>query len=483
MTSIFANLNFCGAIIIRAAVVIGALFVGLSAGYTADVQNVLRLKPVSEEEQTRWAADGFNVLTLACDTPSLACIKESLATQDKDNSILLIATSEQSQLIKQIYETGEALEAVDTIVLLGANQDTAPPIAASPEAPDFLIFSGRQDPKEKVLAARKFADALRPFGIRSSMLFAPDGLMDRDPLDRLLTDIIFHFIGRSPFNEEFNALLDAYTAWQTPPLDHSDLSGQTDLITEYEMTDQVKTLIGVHYTFEPHLVKQWELESFRAFDLMAYKERVAPDARYATLRNIREQVIFLDLEEYGPYEPVIVVGLDDQPNLYKMAWFYRTKAMYSWKADTPKLSTRLLGPFLYFRKPIPDEKQISLLLRSALSLEGISFSKDDPLASIKEYPPEIQKIITDDNKCVYCHQIGGVGGRYHHIEAGNAAAQGGVAIPLESYPDFVMEAFLYDQVATAKKIGMTPNPLADDVVEVFDKWYQTLPKISDPVVQ
>ena len=449
----------------------------------ADVQTVLRLDTISEEEQSRWSVDGFSVAELACDTPTIACIEESISAQSDENGVVLIANSKHSALIKQFYETSANKGSVHTVILLGATPDIAPPKSANPNAPNFLVFVDKGDPTEKVVAARKFASALSGFGIRSSILFTPEGIIDRDPLDRLITDIIFHFIGRSPFNEQFNALLNAYTDWQTPPFDHNAISSQTEFIDDYEMTDQVKMLLGVHFGFEPHLIKQWPLETFRAFDIMAYQKRTTPNAKHVTLRNIRGQVIYMDLEEYGPYEPVIIVGVDDETNLYRMAWFYRTKAMYSWKADVPELSARLLGPFLYFRKPIPEEMQIPMLLRSALSLDGITFSEEDPLESIKSYPPQIQKIITTDNKCIYCHQIGGVGGRYYHIKAETAEPQGGVAIPLEAYPDFVINAFLYDQVATAKKIGMTPNPLADDVVKAFDNWYQTLPKLTDPAIE
>ena len=462
---------------------IWALLGSVPAGYAENAHSVLRLDPVSEEEKTRWASDGFKVIDLACDEPTIACIDESLSAENESDRAVVIATAKHSALIKQLYERGTGLQSIGTIVMLGVDPAIAPPISANSDAPDFLVFAGRQDPTETVVAARRFADALLAYDVRSSMLFAPDGLMNRNPLDRLLTDIMSHFIGRSPFNEEFNALLDAYTNWQTPPFDNNDLLSQTEFVDEYDMTDQVRMLLKVHFGFEPHLMKQWPLKSFRAFDLMAYKNRVAPNARYVTLRNIRGQEMYLDLAEYGPYEPVIIVGIDDETNLYKMAWFYRTKAMYSWLPETPKLSARLLGPFVYFRKPIPEEMQFPMLLRSALSLDGLIFSEEDPLESIKDYPPEIQRIITTDNKCIYCHQIDGVGGRYYHIEAATAEPQGGVAIPLEAYPDFVMEGFLYDQVETAKKIGMTPNPLADEVVKAFDKWYQTLPKISDPAIE
>jgi len=467
----------------RFALLIGSFLLGISAAYAAEVKNVLRLDPISEAEKVRWTNEGFNVIDLACDEPTLACITESVSAQPQTNGTVLIAASKHSELIKSFYESSADAGSISTIVLLGADPAISPPISARPDAPDFLVFAGRKDPVEQVVAARKFTDALLANGLRSTMLFAPDGLIGRNPLDRLLTDIILHFVGQSPFNEQFNSLLNAYTDWQTPPFDNKDFLGQTDFVREYEMSDQVKMLLRVHFAFEPHLINQWPLQSFRAFDLMAYKERVAPDARYVTLRNIREQVMFLDLEEYGPYEPVIIVGIDDETNLYKMAWFYRTKAKYSWLPDTPELSARLLGPFVYFRNPIPEEMQFPMLLRSAISLDGITFSEEDPLVSIKDYPEEIQQIITTDNKCIYCHQIGGIGGRYHHTEAATAEPQGGIAIPLEAYPDFVMDSFLYDQVATAEKIGMTPNPLADEVVKAFDEWYQTLPKITDPAIQ
>src|SRR5690606_18578379 len=111
------------------------------------------------------------------------------------------------------------------------------------------------------------------------------------------------------------------------------------------------------------------------------------------------------LEAYAQYEPVIVVGIDGDPNMYRFAWFYQTKAMYSWKEGVPDISVRLLGPFLFFRKEIPADLEPPLLLRSALTKDGLSFSEEDPIAAIAAYPDQVRRIITVENKCIFCHTI------------------------------------------------------------------------------
>ena len=219
-----------------------------------------------------------------------------------------------------------------------------------------------------------------------------------------------------------------------------------------------------------HQLKQWKFDNYLAFDLLKFRDRTLPGARYVTLANRRGQQYFMDLEQYETFEPVIIVGVDDEPNMYRFVWFYKTKKMYTWKDDVQEISARTLGPMLHFRKPVPNELNIPLLLRSALSLEGITFSHVDPLAEIASYSDTIQQIITKENKCIYCHPIGTQTARAYHLNALTAEPQGGFGLPFGEYPDHVMSAFLFDQANVAKKIGMFANPIPEETVMEFYEW-------------
>jgi hypothetical protein len=47
--------------------------------------------------------------------------------------------------------------------------------------------------------------------------------------------------------------------------------------------------------------------------------------------------------------------------------------------------------------------------------------------------------------------------------------EGGVALPLESYPAQVWKGFVFDQMSAAKKIGASPNVVNEDAREALYK--------------
>lgn len=53
------------------------------------------------------------------------------------------------------------------------------------------------------------------------------------------------------------------------------------------------------------------------------------------------------------------------------------------------------------------------------------------------------------------------------MTASTGAAHGGSALPLESYPAEVWKSFIFDQTAVAKKIGASPNPVAEGTRQAF----------------
>ena len=185
-------------------------------------------------------------------------------------------------------------------------------------------------------------------------------------------------------------------------------------------------------------------------------------------------ILALDLEVYGAYEPEIVVGVDDEPNMFRLNWFFRTKLMYSWRSERPNMSARPLGPFLSFRKPVPDDLFPPADPILALHLGGIEFSNENPFAAISAYSDTVQRVITKDNQCIYCHQIEGMGGRAYHLDAMTAQPQGGYALPLGDYSEEVMRQFVFDQGATAAKFGFTPNAVDAAVADEFFAWTRTL---------
>ncbi|MEC9367832.1 MAG: hypothetical protein VX871_03990, partial [Pseudomonadota bacterium] len=184
------------------------------------------------------------------------------------------------------------------------------------------------------------------------------------------------------------------------------------------------------------------------------------NARYMVTRNLSGNFFSFDLDVYAKYEPVVVVGIDYESNLFRVQPFlYFTRRQYSWKKYEPTgMSVRPLGAFLYFRKPPPKELTPKFGLIASLKLESITFTPKNPLASLEGLSPSLKSTLTSgDGGCIYCHKLGGVGGRMHHLAAIGASPQPGYALPLRSYSRDVMHNFLYDQERVARMFGVTPN--------------------------
>jgi hypothetical protein len=206
---------------------------------------------------------------------------------------------------------------------------------------------------------------------------------------------------------------------------------------------------------------QWPLKQFYAIDLFSYlrappKKQAGP-GEFIVLTNIRGERQVWRREQVQRYKPVIVIGVDDERNLFRFRTFYRMYHEYSWKpggAAAPLTLT--LGAFIYFLEQPPRE----LAAQSwHFGLTEGSFQQfnEDPLKPVRDVPKDVEEALTFRNGCIYCHTFRGVGARSHHIHALTGKPQGGFALPLESYPQEVWRNFVFNQVEVAKKMGASPN--------------------------
>jgi hypothetical protein len=132
------------------------------------------------------------------------------------------------------------------------------------------------------------------------------------------------------------------------------------------------------------------------------------------------------------------------------------------------MMARPIGAFIHFLNEPPEELQLQAA-QIALTIDSFRLTDSDPLAALRNLSPGIfaALTLTYRNGCVYCHTFMGIGSRSHHVVAANAAAHGGLALPLESYPPEVWKSFIFNQEAIAKKIGASPNPVAPGGREVL----------------
>ncbi|HWP58440.1 MAG TPA: hypothetical protein VNL14_11170 [Candidatus Acidoferrales bacterium] len=162
-------------------------------------------------------------------------------------------------------------------------------------------------------------------------------------------------------------------------------------------------------------------------------------------------------QEVEPYRPVVVVGIDEEKNLFRLGAFSQALREYSWKpGPQPPLMARPLGAFIYFLKE-PPRALWPHPAQYALTEESFRLVEQDPLAPIRALPGPVYEALTFQNGCVYCHSFRGAGTKSHHILAATGAPHGGFALPLEDYPPDVWKEFIFNQIEVAKKMGVSPT--------------------------
>jgi len=442
---------------------------------------LLWLEQIPDQVHIAWTMERMVSMHLPCG--DAACVADHLRQIGDDQKhghlpVYLVGRAEHTDVITALYTQGLTRDLLAGAILFRVDPEAVLDFDAGADSPHFLALVEHSDEPATVAAARRMATHLRSKGAKSLFLFASDGMLAVDPFNPTTGETMMFFMGYAPRSDELLTLLKAYARWQAPPFDNDAFWRQPTLLRKLPVSESFRRNFRFHYRHEPHQIKQMAFESMTAFDLVSYQTAIAPDARYVRFDNRLGTVFVLDLEQYAAYDPVIVVGLDYETNMYRFPMFYRTNLMYSWKTDVQNLSVQPLGPRLEFLKPLPEGLAPPPLMTSALTFDGISFSKDNPLAAIKDYPDAVKKVITQTNKCVYCHGIANVGARAHHLDALSAEPQGGFALPLSDYSPEVMTAFLMSQEDVAKKIGMTPNSVPEPLVDAFLHWTQDKRSVS-----
>ncbi len=457
-----------------------------SAGHAANPLTSLELKPsetliaildqerklTGEGNRRLFQAGGFKVAVLddCLGGDEIACLGKRLPALAEDagaGHVLLMTSAAHTPTVTALYGHGRSPAVLSGVILFRAQ----PGAMAKPQAPDglpALIFAKIEDDKADLLASRRFADRLRRQGV--PVWFYT--LSDRTPASRVI-QIIKHFIGARGARGVDRDFLVAHALWQSePPFDHAGFRRHDAFIRQYEVDDVFRKTMRDFFFLDEGQLKKWALKRYAAFDFLAYRDAdpAARGARYLVLRNRLGQLCVIDLRVYADYEPVIVIGIDDVANLFRLHYFYRTKAGYSWKPDEqPRLSVRPLGAFLHFRKPVPEVLAVRLSIRSKLSFGGMSFAADNPLATLDALTPSLKKVMTLRNDCIYCHQLDGIGGKARHLVAVSGEPQPGFALPLRSYSKEVLNRFFFDQASVAAKIGAIPNPVPpEQAKELYD---------------
>ncbi|HVO93272.1 MAG TPA: alpha/beta hydrolase [Terriglobales bacterium] len=346
----------------------------------------------------------------------------------------------------------------------------------SSQAPPFLILNAFQEFTGFVLDGHRFADALRRAGnktVQQLMFKGADHLtiVKLDEENNPVRRTILSFMGVKAPPEPLADLLEASRRWSDPPYSTEPFWKYNQLVRSYPIDERFLQMLMFIYRDRKEELLQWPLERFYAIDLFAYlnalpKEQAGP-GDFIVLNNIHGERQVWRRADVERYKPVIVIGIDDEKNLFRLRVFYRMFHEYSWKpgAAPPPLAMPL-GGFIYFLEAPPRE----LTAQSwhfGLTADSFRRAPADPLKAIRDVPKEVEEALTFRNGCVYCHSFRGVGAQSRHVNALTGKPQGGVALPLESYLPEVWKFFMFDQENVAKKMGATPNIVGDSARQIL----------------
>jgi hypothetical protein len=214
-------------------------------------------------------------------------------------------------------------------------------------------------------------------------------------------------------------------------------------------------------------LEPWPASTYDAIDLGAWL-RAHPElgtGELVEVTNARGEKIVLTRSEIDREKPVIVVGIDDERNLFRLFVTYNVHRAYSWKPETePRpLLVRNIGAFLFVPEAhrragaaMPSSIELPTLAEFALTTASFRVVAKDPLAVARAVPKPLAAVLTNEQGCLQCHTLRGDGARAHHLRAADGKVAEAHGLPLEEYPRDVLTRFLFDQDAVAKSFGVGP---------------------------
>ena len=383
-----------------------------------------------------------------------------------------------------ITEKDQSTEAI-RLVNNQFNDDLAAIILLKPEF-NFEQYKVFNLPK-KVVVINDLNDSVNEITKSNSLssIIRDDGhwvwfTMLENENNRLITHPVLPFIVSFTYTSSKNLPyyleLDAESRWQHPIFNNDEFFKRKEFIVERKVDTDINRILKAFYAYEPRLLKQWPLKTYKAFDLLKYRDSLpAPkQGRYVTFENRKGHKFYLDLEKYAVYEPEFVLSIDDENNLYRLTSFYITKQYYSWREGGPKsneLYSQSMGAFIHFRKSLPFNIELPYLQYSSILMESIEFFDNNPYESLDGLTDQAFKVVTLN--CVPCHKVNGIGGSAFHLDYLTGKSKPGFAKPLLSYPQDVLSNFFFNQTATAKLIGVNPNYVDSEVANEMIEWIQS----------
>lgn len=401
-------------------------------------------------------------------------LKKALTRTQELNKKLIVLADEKFSL--SVLESINHIEnsPLAALVLLNPKlADFDPSSVSFKRLEKMLVINDINNNDEILISARQKSSQIRNLvnWVWSTQLVDSGAGLYKHPV---LPHMVSYLVD-GPINASFKVEFTAESSWQHPIVNNEEFWKRKEFVETHSVSDDIQRVLKAFYAYDPSLLRQWPLQTYHAFNLMKYRSSLPKErqGRYLTFSNLKGHKFFLDLDKYGDYQPELVIGIDDEKNLYRLTSFYKTKRYYSWEQDGPAadmLYSQSLGAFIHFQNPLPRDEELPYLQYSTILFDSISFIDKDPYAHIQGLTADAFKVVTLN--CLPCHSVDGVGGAAHHLDYKQVTPQPGVAKPLLSYPLSVLENFFFNQTQTAELIGVNPNYVEDDIGRELITWLQ-----------
>ena len=348
----------------------------------------------------------------------------------------------------------------------GVYDDVGEPRA---DAPPFLLLSAHGDSPKSAQSSRAFARALERVGakdVRSHHVSARDtrALSNLSGDRNEVGDLVAAFVRGEPTPGGAEGAWAVAEKWSArAPLSSEPFwTGNERLVVRHPVDVRLRAQMLRIFGETMRDLEPWPAVTYDAIDLGDYL-RAHPElgtGDWLEVTNVRGEKLVISRSEIERTKPRIVVGIDDEKNLFRLFVTYNVYRTYSWKPETEvrPLLVRTVGAFLH----VPTDAGTGAALHTltladfALTIASFRVVADDPLAAARKTPKAVAAVLTNEQGCLQCHALRGAGARAHHLRATDGKLAEGFGLALEEYPPEVLRRFLFEQKDVAKTFGVGP---------------------------
>jgi hypothetical protein len=344
-----------------------------------------------------------------------------------------------------------------------------------------LLLAAEHDIPGYVSGAVAFAEALRAAGREPAELFLASGrdhvsVLDLAAPGNSARAHLLSFLEVGDPSEDLRELFAARRRWRDPPLSSEGFWQGPARVRAHDVDERFLRVSNLLFQGPgARGNRPVRGQRYHALDLFEWLAALGPERAgrgpFLVLTNARGEQAVLRVDEIRPLAPRIVVGVDDEKNLFRVVDVYHTLREYTWREPEPTFRTmaRPLGAFLFFPAEEPAALGSRVFGRYALVPEGIRLAESDPWQALRGLPADLHAVVTRELACVACHQLRGAGGRAGHLRARDATLVGGFGLALEDYPAQVWRRYVFEQPRVAAEIGATEVALSGATAQrLFD---------------